>query len=72
MTTNYTAEIHCDRCGNWMLGAVGPKPTGLATKAVKEAKKVGWSRDVKSLYADLCPSCLIESRRESAGVKGAE
>lgn len=66
MSTSYVVDIHCDRCGNWMHGAVGPKPAGLATKAVKAAKATGWSRDVKSTFTDLCPSCLKEHRKDPA------
>lgn len=63
MTVRYTADVFCDRCGNWMHGAVSDKPTGLATPALKAAKREGWSRDVKSIYMDLCPLCLIEERK---------
>lgn len=66
MSTNYTAEIHCDRCGNWMLGASAPKPSGIAAKALKLAKSKGWSRNVKSTYMDLCPACLSEHRKGGA------
>mgnify|MGYP000291181828 FL=1 len=65
MSTSYTVDIHCDRCGNWSHGAIGPKPSGLATKALKAAKKNGWSRDVNSTYTDLCPACLAEARKEA-------
>lgn len=66
MSTSYTVDIHCDRCANWTYGATGPKPQGLATKAVKAAKKLGWSRCTKSIYTDLCPNCLKEVQKGAA------
>ena len=63
MTVRYTADVFCDKCGNWIHGAVGDKPAGLARKAVKVAKAEGWSRSTRSILPDLCPPCLGEERR---------
>lgn len=63
MTVRYTADVFCDKCGRWVHGLVSDKSTGLARPALQVAKRDGWSRDVKSLYTDLCPSCLDEQRR---------
>lgn len=65
MTTVYTAVVFCDRCGTWdeNTQVSGPKLSSLATRAVKLAKKAGWSRDTKSMDLDLCPSCLSEARK---------
>ena len=64
MTVRYVCDVFCDRCGNWINGAVGEKAPGLATKALQVAKRMGWSRDVRSTYTDLCPHCLEENRKE--------
>lgn len=64
MTIIYTADVFCDRCGNWIHGCVSERNTGLARPALKAAKNEGWSRDVKSTYLDLCPKCLIEARKD--------
>lgn len=64
MTVRYTADVFCDRCGNWVAGATGDKSSGLATKAVKAARWAGWSRVKNSMYLDLCPSCVNEYRRD--------
>lgn len=66
MTVRYTADVFCDRCVNWMHGVTSEKASGLATPALKKAKKAGWSRDVKSTYTDLCPNCLNEHRKGDA------
>lgn len=63
MTIRYTADVFCDRCGNWVPGLTSEKPSGLARPALSLAKKAGWSRDTKSTYLDLCPKCLDENRR---------
>ena len=64
MSIVYQADVFCDKCGNWIRGdAVGHKASGLATQALKTAKSAGWSRDVRSLYTDLCPNCLKEERK---------
>lgn len=63
MTVRYTADVFCDRCGNWTHGVTGDKPTGLAGPALRAAKRAGWSRNVKSPLLDLCPDCLEEGRR---------
>lgn len=63
MSTVYTANIFCDRCGNWLQGVTGPKPQGLARKAVEKSKRNGWSRQNNSQYLDLCPVCLDEERK---------
>jgi hypothetical protein len=65
MSVTYTCDVFCDRCGDWTHGVCSDKPTGLASKALKIAKKEGWSRDVKSTFLDLCPNCLNEFRKEA-------
>lgn len=57
MTISYTVDIHCDRCGEWMHGVTTPKPN-TARLVLAKAKKVGWSRDTKTRFTDLCPTCL--------------
>lgn len=64
MSLTYTCDVFCDRCGNWVHGVTTNKATGLARPALAEAKKQGWSRDVKSTLTDLCPKCLAKSRKE--------
>ena len=63
MSIVYTADVFCDKCGVWIHGATGNKAPGLATKALKVSKQAGWSRDVRSVYTDLCPNCLNEERK---------
>ena len=64
MTTFYTAELHCDRCGHWVRDGLSQKPSGLAKAIVEKAKRIGWSRSTKSIYTDLCPHCLEQSRKD--------
>lgn len=65
MTVVYTADVFCDRCANWISGGVAkPKPSGLAKQAIAHAKLHGWSRDVRSIYLDLCPACLSAARAD--------
>lgn len=64
MSLTYSCDVFCDRCGVWVHGAMGHKATGLATRALAVAKKAGWSRYTRSVYADLCPACLTENRKE--------
>lgn len=64
MTLRYSADVFCDRCGNWIHGHVSHKAEGLARPALAVAKRAGWSRDVKSKFTDLCPHCLDAVRRE--------
>ena len=59
----YTADVFCDNCGCWIHGIIGSKPSGLARPALAEAKRHGWSRDVKSIFTDLCPTCLKKHQR---------
>lgn len=66
MSLSYTCDVFCDHCGNWVHGVTANKPTGLARPALSEAKKQGWSRDVKSTYTDLCPACLTAVRQGEA------
>ncbi len=63
MTVRYTADVFCDRCGNWTHGVTSDRHTGLAMPALAKAKRNGWSRDVKSTCTDLCPDCLREARK---------
>jgi hypothetical protein len=63
MSIVYTADVHCDRCGNWAHSVTGHKPDGLATRSLKLAKANGWSRSVRSIYTDLCPDCLKNARK---------
>lgn len=64
MTVIYRADVFCDHCANWLDTEVsGPRKDGLASQAVAKAKKAGWSRDTKSIYMDLCPSCAEGYRR---------
>jgi hypothetical protein len=62
MTVRYQADVFCDRCGQWVNGAISTKPGGLARKALAFAKRCGWSRDVRSTLLDLCPNCLRATR----------
>lgn len=66
MTVIYTADVFCDRCGNWFHGDTGFTASGLATKVVRRAKAAGWSRVNNSQWLDLCPVCVIESRKEGS------
>jgi len=65
MTVSYTADVHCDRCGNWVHGAVSNVNKHLARDAVASAKRKGWSRDTKSSRLDLCPDCLQRERKST-------
>lgn len=62
MTVRYTADVFCDRCGDWVHGVTSDKSGGIASAALKIAKEGGWSRDVRSTYTDICPKCLVEHR----------
>lgn len=64
MTVSYSADVFCDRCGNWTHGVTSNHKARLATYALEEAKKQGWSRDVKSTYLDLCPKCLDKYHKD--------
>jgi ribosomal protein S27E len=64
MTVTFRADIFCDGCGTWIeTGVSGGKASGLIARAVKVAKKTGWSRDTKSMYLDVCPDCLKKIHR---------
>lgn len=64
MTIRYTCDIFCDRCGNWAHGETKEGPVaGMATRTLKKAKCIGWSRDTKSPLLDLCPDCLKDERK---------
>lgn len=63
MSITYSADVFCDNCGNWTRGVVSDKPSGMAKPALAKAKREGWSRDVNSLFTDLCPDCLGNHRR---------
>jgi hypothetical protein len=63
LSLSYTCDVHCDKCAQWMHGATAAKPSGLATIALKLAKKAGWSRYTQSTYTDLCPECLEKERK---------
>lgn len=69
MTVIYTADVFCDKCGDWTHGVTLDRNSGLARKAVTVSKSEGWSRDARSQYLDLCPKCLEEFR---AAVPNAE
>ena len=64
MTVIYTADVFCDKCGDWTHGVTQDRNSGLARKAVTVSKSEGWSRDARSQYLDLCPKCLAEFRAE--------
>ena len=64
MSLIYSCDVVCDRCGNWTHGLTGLKPIGLGMPSLAIAKGQGWSRASKSLYTDLCPDCLTETRKE--------
>lgn len=64
MTVRFSADVFCDRCGDWVRGATSNEKNALATRALKVAKAAGWSRDNKSIYLDVCPKCLDEVRKE--------
>lgn len=65
MTVKYTADVFCDRCGNWepSATATGNTSSGLARQALSKSSKHGWSRNVRSIYLDICPTCLGESEK---------
>jgi hypothetical protein len=58
-----SADIFCDRCGNWENGLTGGVNERLAARVLILAKKRGWSRSSSSVYLDLCSHCLEEFRR---------
>ena len=64
MTLFHTVDVFCDHCDEWIHGATSVSTTQLARKALKEAKRHGWSRSTKSVYRDLCPKCLMKERRD--------
>lgn len=66
MTVIFSADVMCDACGNWIGTTVsGPNSKGqnLASRAVKIAKKHGWSRQTNHTYLDVCPDCLKKIHR---------
>lgn len=63
MSISYTVDIHCDRCTDWIQGITSAKPNTVR-RSLAEAKREGWSRNTKSVYTDLCPSCLKHVRKE--------
>lgn len=65
MSVTYSADVFCDKCGDWIHGTTSNEPRGIAREALKIAKKEGWSRDVRSTYLDLCPNCLKEFRKDT-------
>ena len=64
MTVIYTADVFCDKCGDWTHGVTLDRNSGLARKAIVASKREGWSRHARSQYLDLCPKCLAEFRAE--------
>lgn len=65
MTIKYVAFIECDRCGETMpQSAVSPVAAGLPGKVLPKAKAAGWSRAARSIYLDLCPVCVANSRKD--------
>lgn len=70
MSVVYSADVFCDRCGDWVRGdAVGPNASGLARQALATARRAGWSRNVQSIYLDVCPSCLKEEDSASCNLR---
>jgi ribosomal protein L34E len=63
VSISYTVDVHCDRCGDWIHGITSYKPN-TARLVLSAVERAEWSRDLKSTYADLCPKCLQEARKE--------
>lgn len=61
MTIVYTADIVCDSCYAIFNGETDNKPTGIARPTLAIAKSAGWSRNVQSIYIDLCPACASKT-----------
>lgn len=59
----YTADVFCDRCGDWTHGVTSNERKRQATEARDVAKLHGWSHSRKSEFPDLCPECLAIVRR---------
>lgn len=59
---SYTADVFCDKCGDWTHGVTDGTGKRQATGARAAAKK-GWSHERRSLSPDLCPNCLDLHRK---------
>lgn len=63
MTINWTAEVFCDFCADWVQSTSQTRTTGLAKEARKIGKAKGWSFSPRGEYRDLCPNCLEKFRK---------
>jgi hypothetical protein len=59
MSITYSADVFCDKCGNWEHGLTGPWGSVNSKTARIEVQKQGWRRVyINSRGYDLCPHCV--------------
>ena len=62
MVIQYTTDVHCDFCPDYVSGPVGTQPQQARARVI--AKDIGWKRlrGKNKWMIDICPKCQKEGK----------